>query len=83
MIVIQRLTIVLCIYLFVCVTITNGANCFCKKIPKLFTADCCQGCHGELRTNGDLHCHFDDYAFMADFNRCCDSFYGMARCTLG
>ncbi|KAI8344416.1 hypothetical protein BC941DRAFT_408578, partial [Chlamydoabsidia padenii] len=65
------------------ITIAETANCFCKKIPKLFTSDCCHGCHGEISNEGDqLTCHFDDYSYMADFNRCCDSYFGMARCTL-
>ncbi|CAO3627128.1 unnamed protein product [Cunninghamella blakesleeana] len=59
------------------------ANCFCKKLPKLFTVDCCRGTFGELRTAGDIHCHFDNYINLAAFNRCCDSYYGMGRCTLG
>lgn len=60
-----------------------GANCFCKTIPLLYTADCCKGLRGQIRMEGALHCHFDDYIAMANFNRCCDSYYGMGRCTIG
>ncbi|CAO3627163.1 unnamed protein product [Cunninghamella echinulata] len=59
------------------------ANCYCKKLPEEYTVDCCRGCFGELRTAGAVHCHFDNYIHLAAFNRCCDSYFGMGRCTLG
>lgn len=70
------------LFLFFAAT-TQAANCFCKDIGEEYTIDCCQGCHGELREAGDMHCHFDEYSNMGDFNRCCDSYSGKGRCTLG
>ncbi|ORZ08939.1 hypothetical protein BCR42DRAFT_424316 [Absidia repens] len=79
----RRQILILCTAVFLFVITTEAANCFCKKIDTQFTEDCCQGCHGDLRENGDTHCHFDEYSFLSDFNRCCDSYGGMARCTIG
>ncbi|KAI9255085.1 hypothetical protein BDA99DRAFT_517829 [Phascolomyces articulosus] len=59
-----------------------AADCFCKELPPIYTEDCCIGTHGELRQDFGTHCKFVDYSNLGDFNRCCDSYFGMGRCVL-
>lgn len=63
-------------------TLSMAADCFCNEIDFIFTEDCCIGTMGELRRQHALHCRFRDYSNLGDFNRCCDSYGGKARCVL-
>lgn len=63
-------------------TLSLAADCFCNEIDFIFTQDCCIGTMGELRHQHELHCRFRDYSNLGDFNRCCDSYGGKARCVL-
>lgn len=68
--------------IFVASTV-SASDCHCKDIPPVFTADCCLGSGGDLRIdNGAVHCVFNDYSTFGGFNRCCDSYWGIARCVL-
>ncbi|KAI8141314.1 hypothetical protein BJV82DRAFT_620096 [Fennellomyces sp. T-0311] len=62
--------------------VSMAADCFCKNLPPIYTEDCCLGTFGELRNDFGTHCIFQNYTNLGDFNRCCDSYFGMARCVL-
>ncbi|KAI7861084.1 hypothetical protein BDC45DRAFT_493493 [Circinella umbellata] len=64
------------------VNTTLAADCFCKELPPIYTEDCCIGTHGKLLQEFGAHCRFNDYTNLGDFNRCCDSYFGMGRCVL-
>ncbi|KAI9315388.1 hypothetical protein BX666DRAFT_1962265 [Dichotomocladium elegans] len=70
------------IFLAALMVATHAADCHCKEIEPIYTEDCCIGTAGELRTDFGTHCVFRNYSHLGDFNRCCDSYNGIARCVL-
>ncbi|KAI7884420.1 hypothetical protein K492DRAFT_174025 [Lichtheimia hyalospora FSU 10163] len=78
----MRTVILLLLSLSLFTTLSRAADCFCHEIDFIFTEDCCIGTMGELRHQQETHCRFRDYGNLGDFNRCCDSYGGKARCVL-
>ncbi|ORZ00179.1 hypothetical protein BCR43DRAFT_484799 [Syncephalastrum racemosum] len=73
--------------LALCFTVALTSDCHCKDIEPVYTEDCCIGTGGQYvkvntTTGEDSHCHFSHYGHFASFNRCCDSYWGIARCIL-